>query len=389
MNAERKADMTDIDKTREKIDRIDEQLVALLTERMVCSREVAAFKKENGLPVSDECREREVLARVSAYSQPDEVGYMQSVFETIFSVSRACQSEYLYTDAPLREKIETAQANTAPVFPAYAVVACQGIEGAYAQLAADRMFRSPSVMYFGRFEGVFSAVAGGMCRYGVLPIENSTAGSVNEVYDLMRRNRFYIVRSIKYKIRHCLLAKPGVQLSEITEVCSHEQALAQCSAFLSGLHNVKITACENTAIAARMAALSEDRGVAALSSPECAELYGLSVLADDVMNSENNYTRFICISKELEIYPGSDKVSLMMSLQHKPGSLSRVISKFSALGLNLTKLESRPIAGRDFEFTFYFDVRADVSASDVTALLCEFEREIDDFTYLGSYIEEA
>lgn len=381
--------MKDIGECREKIDGIDAELVRLLTERMACSRELAAFKKENGLAVSDRRREREVLARVSQLSEPADVGYMQSVYETVFSVSRACQSRYLDADAPLRRLIEDARAKTDASFPAYAVVACQGIEGANSQLAAERLFRNPSLMYFSRFEGVFSAVSSGMCRYGILPIENSTAGSVNEVYDLMRKNKFFIVRAIKYKVRHCLLAKPGVKLSEITEVYSHEQALSQCSAYLAKLKNVKVTACENTAVAARMAAENAERGVAALSSPECAELYGLNVVCDDVMNSDSNFTRFICISKALEIYPGADKISLMMSLPHRPGSLGEVISKFSALGLNLTKLESRPISGRDFEFTFYFDVKADVSAPDVTALLCEFEREIDDFTYLGSYIEEV
>lgn len=381
--------MKDIDECREKIDGIDTELVHLLTERMACAREIAAYKQGSDRPVSDRRREREVLARVSRMSAPEDVGYIQSVYETIFSVSRACQSRCFDGDAPLRRKIAEARANTAETFPLSAVVACQGIAGANSQLAADRLFRNPSLMYFDRFEGVFSAVSNGLCRYGVLPIENSTAGSVNEVYDLMRKNKVYIVRAVKHKIRHCLLAKPGVQLSEITEVCSHEQALSQCSDYLAKLKNVRLTACENTAVAARKVSESAGRGVAALCSPECAELYGLAVLAEGVMNSEDNYTRFICISRELEIYPGADKVSLMMSLPHRPGSLGEVISRFSALGLNLTKLESRPITGRDFEFTFYFDVKADVGSPDVTALLCAFERELDGFTYLGSYIEEV
>ncbi|MGI5978153.1 MAG: bifunctional chorismate mutase/prephenate dehydratase [Oscillospiraceae bacterium] len=381
--------MKDLSETRAKIDDIDARIAALLTERMACSREIAAAKKESGAPVSDRRREREILARVSQLAGPEDVTYIQSVYETIFAVSRACQARILDEDAPLRRQIEEARRNAAESFPHSAVVACPGIEGANSQLAADRLFRNPSILYFDRFEGVFSAVSSGLCRYGVLPIENSTAGSVNEVYDLMRKNKFYIVRAIKYKVRHCLMAKPGVELSEITEIRSHEQALAQCSAYLSKRKDVRLTACENTAVAARSVAESAERGVAALCSPECAALYGLHVLADDVMNSEDNYTRFICISKSLEIYPGADKLSLMMLLPHRPGSLGEVISKFSALGLNLTKLESRPIAGRDFEFTFYFDVKADVASADVTALLCEFAQEIDGFTYLGSYIEEV
>ena len=381
--------MNDLSETREKIDGIDTELAALLTRRMACSREIAEKKKDSGSPVSDRRREREVLAHVSRHCAPEDVGYVQSVYETIFSVSRACQSRALEADTPLRRMLDEARIKTPDTFPLSAVVACQGIEGANSQLAADRLFRSPSLMYFDRFESVFSAVSSGLCRYGVLPIENSTAGSVNEVYDLMRKNKFYIVRAVRYKVRHCLLAKPGVTLGEITEIRSHEQALSQCSVWLAGQKGVRLTACENTAVAARGVAQSAERGVAALCSPECAELYGLTILADDVMNSDDNYTRFICISKELELYPGADKVSLMMSLPHRPGSLGEVISKFSALGLNLTKLESRPITGRDFEFTFYFDVKADVASPDVTALLCGFELELDDFTYLGSYIEEV
>lgn len=381
--------MKDIEECRAKIDGIDTKLVHLLTERMACSRAIAGFKKEDGRAVSDRRREREILARVSQMSTPEDVGYVQSVYETIFSVSRACQSRCLDGDAPLRRKIEEARAKTAPTFPLSAVVACQGIEGANSQLAADQLFRNPSLMYFGRFEGVFSAVSSGLCRYGILPIENSTAGSVNEVYDLMRKNKFYIVRAVKYKVRHCLLAKPGARLDEISEICSHEQAFGQCGEWLAQHRNIRLTACENTAVAARRVAESTGHDMAALCSPECAELYGLSVLADNVMNSDDNYTRFICISRELEIYPGSDKLSLMMSLPHRPGSLGEVISRFSALGLNLTKLESRPIAGRDFEFTFYFDVKADVCAPEVTALLCDFARELDGFVYLGSYTEEV
>ena len=380
--------MTDIEKQRQLIDETDEQLLELLTKRMECSKQIALIKKEKGLPVYDSRRERSVISGISSKADPQLVTYMQSVWEMIFSVSRSYQSRFITDGSKLRSLIDDAKKNTDETFPSYAVVACQGIEGANSQLACDRVFRDPGIMYFSRFEGVFQAVSSGMCRYGILPIENSTAGSVNEVYDLMRKNKFYIVRSVKYKIEHCLMAKPGTKLSDITEIRSHEQAISQCSEYLMTLSDdIAVTAVENTAVAARQVSESNETGTAAICSRECAELYGLNVLKDNIGNSDSNFTRFIVISKKLEIYPGSDKISLMMQLPHRPGSLAQVISKFSALGLNLTKLESRPIAGKDFEFMFYFDVRADVAGEDVETLLCEFDEQIDGFTYLGSYTE--
>ena len=150
---------------------------------------------------------------------------------------------------------------------------------------------------------------------------------------------------------------------------------------------MKITVCENTAAAAKMVAESQRNDVAAISSRNCADLYGLSVLSDTVQNNDNNYTRFICISKKLEIYQGSDKISMMFSIAHKPGALYNVISRFSSLGLNLTKLESRPMPGKDFEFMFYFDLNANIREPKVLKLIGEFDDEFDKFTFLGSYSE--
>ena len=226
-----------------------------------------------------------------------------------------------------------------------------------------------------------------MCRYGVIPIENSTAGSVKKVYDLMVSKSFKIVRTVRIKIDHCLLAKDGVKLSDIKEIYSHEQAISQCSAFLSSLEGVKITRVENTAKAAQMVADSDRRDVASLSSRSCASLYGLATLASAVQDNGNNHTRFICITNDLEIYPGADRTSLMLVTPHKPGALYRILSRFNSLGINLLKLESRPIPDRDFEFMFYFDLESPVYSPRLAQLLAELEKECDEFTYLGSYSE--
>ena len=377
----------DLQEARNSISRIDEELTSLFVKRMELSKEIAAYKKDNHMSVFDRSREREVVNHVCDLAGKDFETYIRVLYGTLLDVSRSYQRQLIGATSSLKERVQEAIRNTDPVFPSRAVVACQGVEGAYSQNACDKLFSLPNIMYFNSFSGVFQAVESGLCRYGILPIENSTAGSVNEVYDLMKKHNFYIVRSIKLRIDHNLLAKKGTKLSDIKEIYSHQQALDQCSEFLKSLKGVKITVCENTAVAAKFVAESERNDVAAISSKNCAELYSLSVLSNTVQNNDNNYTRFICISKSLEIYPGADKVSMMFSIAHKPGTLYNVVSRFSTLGLNLTKLESRPMPGKDFEFLFYFDLNASIYDEKVPELLGEFDDEFDPFTFLGSYSE--
>jgi chorismate mutase/prephenate dehydratase len=267
------------------------------------------------------------------------------------------------------------------------MVACQGVEGAYSGIACEKLFARPGIFYFSTFDAVFSAIEKGLCRYGVIPVENSTAGTVNQVYDLMRKHDFRIVRSVRVKVDHNLLVRPGTKLSDIREIYSHAQAIAQCSEFLQTLPNVKVIPCENTAIAAKKAAESNDPGIAALSSRACSKLYGLEILKSDVQDSGNNYTRFICISKNLEIYPGANRTSLMMVLPHERGSLYRLLSRFNALGINLTKLESRPMPERSFEFMFYFDFDTSVYSPRFIQLMGELKDLSEEYEYLGSYSE--
>ena len=242
-------------------------------------------------------------------------------------------------------------------------------------------------MFLSSFEAVFSAVEKGLCRYGVVPLENSTAGSVNSVYDLMMQRHFSIVRSVRLKVDHNLLANPGAKLSDIREIYSHEQAIAQCQGFLQSLPGVRVIPCENTAVAAKRVAESGRSDIAAISSRACAPLYGLKCLQEAVQDKGNNYTRFICISKKLEIYPGADRTSLMATLPHKPGALYKLLSRFYALGINLDKLESRPIPERDFEFMFYFDLDVPVYSPQFLQLMCELGSVCESFAYLGSYSE--
>lgn len=368
---------------RAQIDAVDDEIVRLFQERMDIAANIAAFKKENGLPILQSAREREKLADVTGKAREDMRSYLRVLYSLLFELSRTYQEKGSRT--PLYEKIESAIENTPRLFPRSATVACQGVEGAYSQLACEKLFITPSIQYFRNFEGVFSAIEAGFCRYGILPIENSTAGSVNRVYDLMIEHNFSIVRSTRLKIDHCLLAKPDH--TQIREIFSHEQAINQCAGFLKSLGNVKITCCENTAVAAQTVALSERKDVAALSSRMCAELYGLKVVRSSVQDEGNNHTRFLCISKDTEIYPGADKTSVMMILPHKPGALYKVLARLYALGINLLKLESRPLPDRDFEFMFYLDLETSVYSEEFVQLMCEIGSICEEFKYLGSYTE--
>lgn len=377
----------DMEKLRNEIDEIDDSLVKLFEKRMQSTARLAKHKKEHSVPVSDRTREREIIYRMSGKVAPELAGYTKSLYNTLFDLSKSYQNSLISPESKLASEIKKSLEGSEKLFPERAVVACQGTEGAYSQFACDRMFKYPEIMYVNSFDSVFEAVGRGLCRYGILPLENSTAGSVTAVYELMQKHKFYIVGSIKLCISHSLLAAPGVRLDGVKEIFSHEQALNQCSKFLSELKDVKITVCANTAEAAKSVADSGCSDCAAICSGDCAELYGLSEIASGISNTENNYTRFICISKELEIYPGASCTSLMVRLPHKPGSLYSVISRFAALGVNLTKLESRPVPGSDFEFMFYFDVDASVYSPELAELITQLENELPGLVYLGSYNE--
>ena len=372
---------------RTEIDKIDDELVRLFGARMEIAAQIADYKKENKLPILMPSREREKLQDVAKKAGPEMANYTRVLYSMLFELSRSYQSKRNDERSELYNQIADAIENTPKLFPQAPMVACQGVEGAYSQIACEKMFKNPFIMYFKNFEAVFNAIDQGLCQYGILPIENSTAGSVKKVYDLMIRHNFSIVRTFRLKVDHNLLVNPGTKLSDIKEIYSHEQALNQCGDFLHGLSGVNVIPVANTAIAAEMVASSGRKDVAALSSRSCAELYGLENIAPSVQDKGNNRTRFICISRNLEIYPGSDKTSIMMILNHKPGALYKVLARMYTLGINVTKLESRPIPDREFEFMFYFDLETSIYSEEFIQLMCELDELCEEFKYLGSYTE--
>ena len=274
------------------------------------------------------------------------------------------------------------------VFPTGGTIACQGVRGAYSSLAAQKMFPNGTCLVFKTFEAVAEAVLSGMCSFGILPIENNTFGSVRNVYRILQEGKVHIVRSETLLIRHCLLAKPGTVLKDIRRLYSHEQAFGQCQSFLRSLgDSVTAFPCLNTAVGARTAAEDPSPDAAAVASPECAGIYGLEVLKDNIADSDNNHTRFICISRDAVIYPGSGKISLILSTRHVPGALYEILGEFAALKLNLLKLESAPVPGKDFEFIFYIDIEASAADPAVLAMLSKLSEICPDYVFLGNYQE--
>ena len=374
---------------RKEIDVLDEEMAKLLVRRMDCADRVAEAKRGTGKPVLDPGREREILAKVAERVGPELESEGKLLFSILMSISRGRQRVRLADDGRFAKTFADAMAATPALFPAKATVACPGAEGGYSQQAAVSFVQFPSILYFRDFESVFAAVEQGMCDYGVLPIENSTAGSVTQVYDLMAKHDFRIAKAVKLRIRHVLLAPKGVKLADVREIASHPHALAQCAEFLKAHKGIQAIPASNTAAAAAELARSGRTDAAVIASRECAELYGLDILAEDISDTPSNFTRFICISRKTEIYPDANKFSLMMSLPHRPGALADILIRFAAVGVNLTKLESRPVVGSDFEFRFIFDLEASPHDEHVVKLLSSFacDPEIEQFTFLGAYAE--
>jgi chorismate mutase/prephenate dehydratase len=377
----------DLQDYRKEIDAIDDELVRLFTKRMDVAAKIADYKKENSLPIFVPAREREKLLDVATKAGPEMANYTRVLYSMLFELSRSYQSKRSAALTQQFQDITRSIENTPKLFPQTPMVACQGVEGAYSQIACEKIFKSPFILYFKNFESVFNAIEKGLCQYGILPIENSTAGSVKKVYDLMISHNFSIVRTFRMKVDHNLLVNKGAKLSDIKEIYSHEQAINQCSEFIQSLTGVTVIPVANTAVAAEMVAKSGRKDIAALSSRACADLYGLTCLKSCIQDKDNNHTRFICIAKNLEIYPGADKTSIMMILPHKPGSLYKVLARMYTLGINVTKLESRPIPNREFEFMFYFDLETSIYSEEFVQLICELDEFCEEFKYLGSYSE--
>ena len=378
-----------LEKIRLEMDKVDDVMVDTFLKRMDVAEKVAAWKRENDMPVLDKTRERKKLTKILDSVPESRKSYVNALYNTLFEVSRSEQSAENNADSEIVKRIEGAIENTPEIMQDTAFVACQGVEGAFSEIATDKLFKHANISFFPNFRSVFKAVDEGFCKYGVLPFENSNAGVVNEVYELMREFDFYIVKTVRLKISQNLIAKPGTVLEDLTDIYSHQQAIEQSSRFVEELRGkgVKIHVAENTAIAAKRVAESDSKTVASIGSANAAEVYDLAFLEKSIEDNNSNYTRFACISKNLEIFPGANRTSLAVIAKNEPGSLYKVLARFNTLEINLIKLESRTIPNRDFDYMFYFDIDCSVYAPEFKRLMASLDDVVEEYRYLGSYSE--
>lgn len=373
----------ELEQVRAQIDEIDDQLIALLSRRMDCSLKVAEIKAEKGLEVYHPKREELIFNKVrqkgGKYGE-----YFIELYRLLMECSRALQHQAPPDSNPLVSTILSAQ----KTLNINGKVACYGQVGAFTHLALTSAFDKSEISpYFcSTFEKVFESVKSGNTEFGIVPVENSSAGSVNEVYDLILKYKLFIVGAVAMPVSHNLLGLPGAKLTDIKAVYSHPQALSQCKNFLEA-NSIEGRVFSNTAAAAKHVSDLGDISIGAIGSTQGAKENSLTVLAPSIQSFENNQTRFIIISKHPVIPEDSNKISLVFSLSHTPGSLQKILTRFSLHGLNLTKLESRAGKNGDFETQFYLDFDGNVAHIKTLSLLCSLLAELNDFSFLGNYKE--
>lgn len=263
-------------------------------------------------------------------------------------------------------------------------VAYQGERGAFSEQAVETLFPKAEAVPVRTLRGVFEEVEEGRLEHGVVPLENSLAGSINETYDLLSKGRAFVVGEVVVAVDHALLALPGTRLEDVKRVASHPQALAQCDEFLATL-DAEAVPVYDTAGAAKRIAEEKRAGEAAIASEHAAGIYGLDVLARRIQTSSMNQTRFAAVSRDRQPLSTPDKTSLLLEIRHEPGALYRCLRPFAERGLNLSKLESRPIGDRPWEYWFYLDVQAGIEDPALTEALAELEREAGRVQVVGSY----
>lgn len=368
---------------RRQIDEIDAGIVELYEKRMDISRQVAEYKIENGKKVFDKVREEEKLRSVKAltHSEFNSTG-IGELFEQIMSVSRKLQYRML-TEQCGSGKLPFIKVDSLDTGKARVVF--QGAEGAYSQAAMMQYFGDQvNSFHVETFRDAMIAIDEGRADFAVLPIENSTAGIVSEIYDLLVEFENYIVGEQIIRIEHCLMAVPGTKLEEIKRVYSHPQSLMQSARFLSE-YNWQQISMQNNAFAAQKVSGDQDREQAAIASETAAKLYGLQVLVKGVNHSQTNSTRFIIVTNQKIFLEKAKKVSICFEVPHESGSLYHMLSHFIYNHLNMNKIESRPIEGRNWEYRFFIDFDGNLSDSSVRNALRGLREEAINMRILGNY----
>lgn len=355
-----------LENARVEIDRIDNEMAALFCRRMKAAEAVAEHKKAHALPIEDKAREAEMIARNALRVDFEYRPYYEQFLTSLITESKKYQKFLL--DGM--------------------TVAYSGVKGAFAHLAACRIFGAGTAVSYNNFEEAYRAVEQGICDCAVLPIENSYAGDVDAVMDLAYGGSLYVAGIYDMPLSQSLLGKPGVPISEIKEVCSHPQALSQCMPYLKS-HGWQLTQAVNTAVAAQSVAQGERRDIAVVASSEAAEIYGLEVLEGDINENKNNTTRFAVFTRTpCTVEPQDKHFVLMFTVKNRPGSLGHVVSVISECGFNLKCLKSHPTGGENWSYYFYTEGEGNLDSPEGKLLMSEMRRVCEQVKLLGSFPSE-
>ena len=371
--------MRELKDIRTDINAVDEQIRGLFMKRMALALEVAKTKANTNDKILKPDREAEIIATRSQ-GMPDEIRLKYvALLQSMMRASREYQYSEILRLVPDKFPLPPAEGKLDPRSVYY-----QGVPDAYQELAARALFPACEPAPVATWEQVFQAVHSGEADAGVVPVENTTAGTVNEVYDLLLKYDLSINRSYIKKIRHCLAAAPGATLDTIVRVCSHPHALPQCSAFIAA-HGYEAVEAPNTAIAAQNVRDRADKAVAAICSREAAERYGLAVLAEGINDLQHNETRFIAVSRKLTVQPEDNTIEIVFNLENVAGSLSAVLSIFADYGVDMTEIHSRPMKDSPWCYVFYIDFTGNMRDHNIQALLYQLHEELPYIKVIGSY----
>ncbi len=376
--------MEDLQELRKQIDQIDQEMVRLFEARMDVCRQVAEYKIANGKKVLDRSRELEKLDTLGGMAHNDFNRHgIRELFQQIMAMSRKLQYQLLEKEGVSGSLPFT---RIDHIDRKHCRVVYQGVEGAYQHQAALEYFgKDVNVFHMDTWKGCMEAIKEGMADYAVLPIENSSAGEVNDIYDLLEEYENYIVGEQIIKIQHALLGVPGTKLEDIRTVFSHPQALMQCAGYLNRHPQWKQISLSNTAVAAEKAAQDGDKRQAAIAGEITAKLYGLEILEMPVNDCRFNSTRFIIVTNRKMYEKDARKVSICFELPHVSGSLYNILSHIIYNDLNMCKIESRPIPERNWEYHFFVDFEGNLDDSAVKNAIRGIAEEAVNFKILGNY----
>ena len=374
----------DLLELRAQIDEIDREIVSLYERRMDVSRQVAEYKIETGKKVFDKAREEEKLATLRSLTHNEfNCHGIEELFEQIMSMSRKLQYQML-TEKGVLGKLPFIGVDDLDTKKARVVF--QGAEGAYSQAAMMKYFGDQdNSFHVDTFRDAMSAIDEGSADFAVLPIENSTAGMVSEIFDLLVEFENYIVGEQIIKIEHCLLGLPGTNMEDIERVYSHPQSLMQSARFLNDHANWQQISMKNNAFAAQKVAKEGDRTQVAIASEHAGDIYGLEILERGVNQSSSNSTRFIIVTNQKIFKKDAKKVSICFEVPHESGSLYHMLSHFIYNNLNMNKIESRPIEDRNWEYRFFIDFDGNLADSAVKNALRGLRDEARNMRILGNY----